>query len=148
MLIRLKNKEKIKENWEILWPLIEPNIPPIVGTDGMRSKKILGTILNDQVYLWAVHQDGNLDDAFGFILSSITHDVFSGKYSMFILSAATTSEGGNKEWTDAATELFSHAVRKGCSRMFGYTKNPQILELLRELHANTEYTFVYADIGE
>lgn len=148
MLIRVKDKEKIKDKWDVIWSLVESNIPPIVGKARMRSDRILQAVLNEQVYLWAVHADGNLDDAFGFILTSITYDVFSDGYSMFIVSIASMSEGGSKEWVEAATELFRHAIRKGCGRVFGYSKNPLVINLLRELNANTEYTFVYAEIKE
>lgn len=147
MLIRISNKDKIKEKWDKVWSIIEDVIPPIIGKGRMRAEKILQSVLNDQIYLWAVHADGNYEDSFGFILTSITFDVFSDSYSMFILGAAITVEGNSKEWVDAATEIYTHAIRKQCVRVFGYTKDETVLGLLRELKANTDYSYVYVDIG-
>lgn len=135
--------DQIAKFWHIIKYAVEESLPPTVGEHPDKLNRILAACLDGDLEVWASYQRNVEETLFeGIVVTMMTVDRASNTKNLLIYCLYGYVDVSPSSWIDGFQALTKYARSKGCSRVVGYTSVPFIIDKVKELGGEAEYTFI------
>lgn len=135
--------EQVTKYWELLSPMIESTLLPIVGEDVGRMNSILGSILSGNMDV--VQFFDLVDDEVtvkGFAVVSVIISVDWTEKQLLVYSIYGYETVGKRSIIEGLKLLIEYAAGEECSSLVAYTNLRGLIEYTKRLGGNADYTFI------
>lgn len=143
-MIALLSKNQIADNWEVIKFSIMNSLPPTVSVD-VDSNFIMKSLMDDTLQCWSVFEmDEEGNQEYHAIITTMpvvepgTEDYNLLIYSLFSFKGNTP----HNIWIEGFEALKRYASSCGYKKIIAYTKVPFIINKVKELGGDTEFTLV------
>jgi len=148
MLTRLL-PEQISKFWDIIKYAIECSLPPTAGEHPDKMNRILSAALSGKIEVWASYTKGEEGNKFeGIMVTRILYDDASNTKNLLIYCLYGYGRIDRSSWSHGLKIIAKYAKSKNCARIIAYTNSPYIVELVRRLGGEANYTFISFDIDK
>jgi hypothetical protein len=135
--------DQISRFWDIIRFAIEESLPPITGEGPDKMNRILSSLLSGKADCWASYVKEKESRRFeGIVITKIQYDDISSTRNLLIYCLYGYEHIESESWTTGLKTLVKYASSKGCHRIIAYTDEPRIIEMVKKLGGETDYTFI------
>lgn len=146
MLVRLL-PDQIARFWDIIKYAVEESLPPVVSKDIDNMQNVLTGCLDGSLEVWASYsKKDNVTKLEGIILTQFIFDRATKTKNLLIYCLYGYNQFSKDSWTSGIESLKKYAKAKGCSQIVAYSDVPLIINLAKQLGADTKYTFISFDL--
>jgi hypothetical protein len=141
--------DQISKFWDIIKYAIEESLPPTVGESPNKMNKILSSCLSGKIDVWASYNRKEDSAKFeGLVLTRILFDEASETKNLLIYCLYGYEMVDKKSWIDGYKTILKYANSRKCSQIVGYTNVPLIIEVVKKLGGESNYTFISFNVKE
>lgn len=134
--------DQISRFWPIVKYAIEESLPPTVGEHPDKMNRILSSTLSGGLDVWVSYTRGDMIKINSIVLTKITYDDASHTKNLLIYCLYGYGEITEESWKEGFGALAKYARSKGCSKVTALSSIPYVIEVAKNLGAETDYTFI------
>lgn len=134
----------VTDYWPSFEGHIEKSLPPTASIIDVDVNQILYSLMIGSMQCW-LFMDSKEQITKGFILTTSFRDV-SDVGTLIIYCAIIFDKTTQVEWKEELGTLKKFAIHMKCDRIAAFIANKNILAILKEWGANTEFTYATLDV--
>lgn len=141
MLVKLL-PDQVSRQWEVISYAIKNSLPPNIIEDEEIMNNILMSVMCGTVVCWASFE--KVDDNVvlnGIVTTVMIKDFASGVKSLLVYTIYSIDDFSRKVWKDGLETLIKYGRFNNCKSIVGYTKVPSLVEFIKRVGGEAEYTF-------
>jgi len=141
--------EQVSAFWDMIKYAIEQSLPPFVGDHPDIINRILSASLDGRIEVWAEYiksEEGNKFE--GIALTQFIYDEPSDTKNLLIYCLYGYSKIDPGSWGRVLVTMAKYAREKRCSQIIAYSTVPHMIELVKGLGGNADYTFISFDVNK
>jgi hypothetical protein len=135
--------DQVAKYWELLSPMVESTLPPIVGKDVGRMNSILESIMSgnmDMLQFYDIEEDKVSVKGFAVVSDMITVDWTEKQ--LLVYSVYGYENLSKRIIVDGFQLLMEYAAGQGCSSLVAYTNLDGLVKYVKRLGGSADYTFI------
>lgn len=146
MLLQL-TPDQIGAHWDEIKPALMAALPPTATPTPEGMQFILEGLMKGHIQAWVLYANTDAGTvihamAFTYVQREMgTHERLLLIYALYGYRATP-----NELWASGMEGLKAFARSEGCSRIVAYTKVPRVVEIMKALGGNTEWTFLSMEV--
>ena len=135
--------DQISKFWDVIKFAIEESLPPMVSEHPERMNNVLAALLSGKAECWASHRNTREGKVFeGVVVTKFLVDDITTTKNLLIYSVYGYSDTNAETWRQGFAALAKYAISKGCYAIVGYTDVPNVINIVRKLNGEANYTFI------
>jgi len=146
MLVKLL-PDQVPKFWNVISYAIDNSVPPISISGQEQLNNILKSILAGRSQAWLeVDKEAKPPDLTGVIITTFMYDEVSEVKNLLIYALFGLKFIKPEVWSEGLRMLKGFAKQTGCHRIVAYTNVPRIVEIVKSLGGQAEFTFVTMEV--
>lgn len=146
MLVRLL-PDQVAKFWDIIKYAVEESLPPTVSKNIDNMQNVLIGCLDGSIEVWASYlkKDDNIK-LNAVMLTQFLYDKSTKTKSLLIYCIYGYNNITRDFYIEGLDILKKYAKARGCTQIVAYSDVPLIINLAKQLGAETKYTFISFDL--
>ncbi len=131
--------EIVTQHWEAIKQSIIMSAPPTITLSEKFLSNMLQELLSDKMLCWVLSKESKV---YAIVTTTFMWDSISEEKGIILYSCSATKSVSLNVWKYAIDKIKLFAKSKSCNRMYAYTENERILDIVRNSGANTDIHFI------
>lgn len=132
MMIRLQ-PEQVKENWNLVRPMIVETLPPSLRVSADGISNILYSLLSEDAQFWVYYREEGDGRPKAIIVTTIMIDHVAGVKYLLIYSMYALERMSNQDYIKGLDTLRQYAGACDCKEIIAYVEDDQFVRLLQQV---------------
>lgn len=148
MLLRLLEPQ-INDYWQVIRYAVQNSVPPFTYDSPEKMNNIYDALLNGDMQCWVYldpKDNGESPDLDAVALTTVTQDGVSGVRNLEVYSLYGLAFMQDRAWQEGLQGLMEYAKGQKCHRIIAYSNVPRMIDVAKQLKANTDFTFIYWEV--